>query len=201
MEPCIYVYKMTTDNGGAPCVRNALLSLAICKPDIRRMAKTGSIIFGFGGKDYDERLLYVARVTDKSPTGSYYRDSRYSKRPDCIYELGKDGKTPELRKAAKYHTKSDERKRDVGIAFEKADVLLSDDFRYFGRDGTTDYKKQPQFAKIRQLVEGMRQGYRVNHLPELRSQLTLLKEQMLDNNPDKTVGKPTESDRNKVCNR
>jgi hypothetical protein len=48
----IYVYKMVADNGGAPCVSNGLLSLAICKPMIRKMAESGSLIFGFGGKNY-----------------------------------------------------------------------------------------------------------------------------------------------------
>ena len=31
---------------------------------------------------------------------------------------------------------SDQRKKDVGFHFEKAFVLLSNDFRYFGRKGT-----------------------------------------------------------------
>jgi hypothetical protein len=30
----IYFYKLTADNGGAPCVEDGLLSLAICKPAI-----------------------------------------------------------------------------------------------------------------------------------------------------------------------
>lgn len=33
--PKIYFYKLTADNGGAPCVQDGLLSLAICKPMIR----------------------------------------------------------------------------------------------------------------------------------------------------------------------
>ncbi len=45
----IYVYKMTADNGGAPCVHRRLLSLAICKPKIRKAANRGDLIFGFGG--------------------------------------------------------------------------------------------------------------------------------------------------------
>jgi hypothetical protein len=32
-------YKLTADNGGAPCVRYGLLSLAICKPMIRKTAR------------------------------------------------------------------------------------------------------------------------------------------------------------------
>src|SRR5260370_161577 len=132
MEPRIYVYKMTVDNGGAPCVREGWLNLAICKPAIRRMAGKGSIIFGFGGKTYGERLLYVANVTKKLIDGKYYRKSRYESRPDCIY-LYKNG-TPERKKLAVYHSNSDERALDVGERFEKGNVLLSNDFRYFGKE-------------------------------------------------------------------
>jgi len=37
----IYFYKLTTDDGGAPCVQDGLLSLAICKPMIRGTAEVG----------------------------------------------------------------------------------------------------------------------------------------------------------------
>jgi hypothetical protein len=63
----LYVYKLTTDDGGAPCIDGAdLLSLAICKPFIRTTARKGDLIFGFAGKrlDRDNRLIYIARVTD-----------------------------------------------------------------------------------------------------------------------------------------
>ena len=58
----IHVYKMMTHNGGAPCVHDDLLSLAICKPKIRKAAPIGSLIFGFG-KALGGRLIYTARVT------------------------------------------------------------------------------------------------------------------------------------------
>ncbi|MFM8479413.1 MAG: hypothetical protein ACKOEO_26795 [Planctomycetaceae bacterium] len=44
----VYVYKIVVDNGGAPCVHDRLLSLAICKPAIRRTAQAGDLIFAFG---------------------------------------------------------------------------------------------------------------------------------------------------------
>jgi len=78
LEPDIYVYKMVTDNGGAPCVVGNLLSLAICKPKIRKSAKTGALIFGFGGKKYRERLIYIARVTDKLEGPTYYQRREYA---------------------------------------------------------------------------------------------------------------------------
>src|SRR5438874_12960386 len=106
---------MITDNGGAPCVWRNLLSLAICKPMIRRVAEKGALIFGFGGKRHRERLLYIARVTEKPPIGDYYQESTYSRRPDCIYE-NVAGAAVRKRRAL-YHNNLDERKRDVGMHF------------------------------------------------------------------------------------
>jgi hypothetical protein len=85
MNPKIYVYKMVADNGGAPCVWRGLLSLAICKPMIRKSAQEGDLIFGFGGKSrYKETLIYIAKVTTKPKLGEYYQEPKHSKRPDCI---------------------------------------------------------------------------------------------------------------------
>jgi hypothetical protein len=195
MEPRIYAYKMTTDNGGAPCVWRGLLSLAICKGRIRRAAKRGSIIFGFGGKDYGERLLYIAEITAKPPTGEYYRKKRYQSRPDCIYEEMPDG-TAHRKEAAQFHNKSDQRRSDVGMKFEKADVLLSKDFRYFGKVGTDDYKKE--YPRIRAAIERLGRGHRVNHEQSLYRDLMALKRKIWQN-PEKTQGAPTSSDKRKVC--
>src|SRR5436309_3565884 len=76
----VYVYKLTVDNGGAPCVTRRLLSLAICKPNIRARACPGDWIFGFGGKDLGGRLLYIARVSERLENGSYYRDDEEARR-------------------------------------------------------------------------------------------------------------------------
>jgi hypothetical protein len=62
-----YLYKLTGDNGGAPCVEGGLLSLAICKPMIRASASEGDLVFGFGAKSLhcNNRLIYIARITKK----------------------------------------------------------------------------------------------------------------------------------------
>jgi hypothetical protein len=84
----IYVYKLTVDSGGAPCVERGVLSLAICKPMIRRTAEVGDLIFGFAASSLsrDNRLIYVARVTDTKRNGAYFRDKRFARRGDCVYE-------------------------------------------------------------------------------------------------------------------
>ncbi len=198
MEPAIYIYKMIADNGGAPCVWRSVLSLAICKPKIRRTANKGSIIFGFGGKDYEERLLYIAEVTEKPPTGDYYRSTRFTNRPDCIYQEKPSG-IPTRKPYARYHKDSDERARDVGMKFEKADVLLSRDFRYFGINGNADYKTR--FPSIKEVVENLKRGHRVNHPANLRAELCQLKKQMWRAFKQSDIGSPTDSDCRKVCNR
>lgn len=196
----IYVYKMVADNGGAPCVWRGLLSLALCKPAIRRKAEKGDLILGFGGRrHYRERLIYVAWITEgKLEDGTYYHDPRYSKRPDCIYHevAGK----PKRKRNAKYHNKSDERQRDVGRSFEGAQVLLSRDFRYFGHKGTDEYKLS--FPAVKRLMERLGQGHRVNHPPKLQAELLELAERMRTGNRGAMrVGRPTDGDCNAVCNR
>jgi hypothetical protein len=194
--PEIFVYKMVVDNGGAPCVASNLLSLAICKPKIRKAAGKGVLVFGFGCKKYDERLIYIARVTDQLAGENYYRLREYARRPDCIYK-SVNGKS-ELKKTAKFHTDSDHRKRDVGLKFENAYVLLSRDFRYFGKRGTPDYKND--FPNLKKLVEGLKRGHR-NHLnPDLRKELLELKNKMWKKNKRMKIGIPTDADFRLSCN-
>jgi len=166
----IYVYKLITDNGGAPCVFRRRLSLAICKPKIRSSATPGSLIFGFGAKHHGERLIYIAKLSEKLSEGAYYREDKYASRPDCTY---KDVNGKPLRKSsARYHAVSDERRRDVGFRFEQANVLLSDDFRYFGKLGRPKYKTK--YPAIKRCIEALKRGHCRNHLAALRDELRQL---------------------------
>jgi hypothetical protein len=197
-NPNIYVYKLITDNGGAPCVWRNLLSLAICKPMIRRVAGKGALIFGFGGKKFSERLIYIAEVTNPLDPGEYYRKPEYASRPDCVYRAV-EGK-PQRKPGARFHAESDERWRDVGSNFERAFVLLSDDFRYLGRDGSDEYKNE--FPAIKTLIGRLTRGHRVNHSQLLREQLLELKRQIWQKYPGvKKVGLPTQADERALCNR
>jgi hypothetical protein len=195
-DPDIFVYKIVVDSGGAPCVWNNLLSLALCKPKIRKTAHKGSFVFGFGGKDYEERLIYIARVTAKLEGDAYYRRRRYARRPDCIYRV-KNGR-PVLKTSAKHHFEFDHRKKDVGLHFQKAFVLLSNDFRYLGKKGTDDYKKG--YPTVKRLIEDLTQGHRRYHSPKLRTELLKLKAEFWRKYRRMKVGTPTENDRSKPCN-
>jgi|SRR2546427_598584 len=195
-SPDIYAYKMVADNGGAPCVWRGLLSLALCKSKIRKTAEKGSLVFGFGGKDLREPLIYIAEVTEKPKVSVYYRSAKFAKRPDCIYEdiAGRSRR----KSTARYHTQTDERRKDVGIRFENAYVLLSRNFRYFGKRGTNDYKEK--FPAIKNLVEGLMQGHRRNHSSRLRSQLLDLKKQVWKQDRKMKIGTPTHADNKRLCN-
>ena len=173
-----YLYKMTCDNGGAPCVAGGLLSLAICKPALRRTARPGDLVVGFTAQSLDptHRLVYLARVSEKLPPGRYYLEPQYRDRPDCIYEfinVPGTGERLRHRAGALYHS-PDDLHHDCGVApgYDRAVVLLSDDFRYYGKDASDAYRAE--YPVIRDAIDRMGRGHRVNHSPELHEALWAL---------------------------
>jgi Nucleotide modification associated domain 2 len=193
----IYFYKLTADSGGAPCVWRGLLSLAICKPMIRKMAHKNDLIFGFAAnslhKDKRNRLIYVAYVTKKAGR-EYYKS--YAKRPDSIYRLS--GGRFAWKSDAAYHGPND-LKHDLGTypSYERASVLLSRSFRYFGRAGTDEYKYR--FPRIKRAVERLGRGARVHHNEELRRELIEMAEWIFRTTPDDFKGSPTSPPSRNVC--
>ena len=177
----IYIYKMTVDNGGAPCVSGDILSLAICKPAIRSTAESGNIILGFAGNDLykDNRLIYVARVTDKLDSRNYSSESRYAARPDSIYQW--DGRRFQWKSGSKFHLPSD-LEHDLGQApdYDRANVLLSegmDNFRYFGANCPVDYKR---YLHLKLLIGKLGRAYRVHNFePEVQQELNGFTEELL----------------------
>jgi hypothetical protein len=153
-------------------------------------------VFGFGGKKYGERLIYIAHVTAKLEGDAYYRQREYSRRPDCIYR-SENGQAVR-RASAKYHFESDHRKKDVGIKFENAFVLLSDDFRYLGKRGTDGFKTR--YPTLCTLIENLKQGHRRHHSDKLRNELLALKKEIWDTYPRMKVGIPADKDRSRPCN-
>lgn len=142
--PTLWVYKLMYDSGCAPHVQDGLLSLALCKPEIRKRAVEGDWLFGFGARSRrqirGERLIYIARVTKKlDRPGEYYESPEYRRRWDCVYER-RDGMLVS-RPGAVFHPDNGDVDRDLGSGpvYPKAVVLLSDDFRYLGTRGTMDY--------------------------------------------------------------
>jgi hypothetical protein len=175
-----YIYKMTVDDGGAPCVEDGLLSLAICKPRIRTSAKRCNVVFGFAASSLspDNRLIYVAEITEEPMAGTTYYSDAYSQRADCIYEW-KHSRF-DRRLGAKFHGEPSDLEHDLGPASKghrKAKVLLSKDFKYFGFNRGFQHKGEG-FPYLTTLIESLGQGHRVNHSEEVRKELERLKERV-----------------------
>lgn len=163
--PRIYFYKLTADNGGAPCVEDGLLSLAICKPMIPSTAEPEDLIFGFAANSLhgDNRLIYIARIGKKLRNGDYYREKGFGNRSDRVYKWRR-GRFA-WRQGALHHGPKD-LLHDLGQPpnYEKANVLLSTDFRYFGASGTAEYKSRSQIVK--KAVEQLGHGHRLGKIVE-----------------------------------
>jgi len=196
----IYFYKLTSDNGGAPCVQGGLLSLAICKPMIRSTVQPGDLVFGFAAKSLDSnnRLIYIALVTAKIRNGSYYTAPKFAGRGDRIYE--RRGGRFAWREGALHHG-PEHLVHDLGEPpdYPRANVLLSTDFRYLGASGTAEYKSR--FPLVGAAVERLGRGHRVWYHEPLRIELLALKHQVWVQTRQKVAGKPTSAPKGGVCHR
>jgi hypothetical protein len=187
----LYVYKCVVDDGGAPCVERGLLSLCICKPAIRSTARVGDLIFAFGGNGESpvNRLVYIAEVTQKLTDGEYFQLAEFSGRADCIYNRSRDGRF-RVRASARFHADHTYLERDLGSGphYRRANSLLSDNFRYFGRKGTDEWKAEASF--LARLIDSLQQGHRVRHTPALRDELLALKRLVWGKYNKRVLGAP-----------
>ncbi|HLI77810.1 MAG TPA: hypothetical protein VKV02_12760 [Acidobacteriaceae bacterium] len=169
-----YLYKLTSDRGGAPCApppppgAGPLLSLAICKPAIRRTAEPGDRILGLTSRVLEQRdgyppvsIIYAAVVTDVLDATRYYGPrSPHRHRPDCIY--GYDEATGELLHTGRtgLHADPRHRRRDLGREglYENARILLSDQFTYLGQEALV---VPESLNRLRELASALGQGHRV----------------------------------------
>ncbi len=195
MSGRFYYYKMTVDGGGAPCVHRGLLSLAICKPLLRQTAEEGDVVIGLAANRIDDgnRIIYVARIGKALRDGAYYRDKRYWRRPDCIYRCAA-GKWRQIRNA--FHKKKDI-DRDLGKKREHASVLLSREFRYFGR---TEVKLDwAEYPALRRKVDRLLRGHRVRHSLAVEAELRRLTDGLFRRYRKKVLGRPTDAKKGR-CN-
>ncbi len=140
--PTLFSYCIPGDFGSAPNPFWGLCTLAICKPEIRRVANVGDWVVGTGSAvspigNISGKVVYAMRVT-RTMTMKEYDQFTQSKLPnkiplktstdhrrhcgDSIYDFC--ASTPSLRRGA--HNECDQSK-DLGGRF----VLLSDHFFYF----------------------------------------------------------------------
>ncbi len=141
-----YSYVVARDFGFAPNPFNGFLSLAACKSKIRKWAHVGDYVIGNANKKYNNKLIYMMRVTKKTTFDEYWENPEYlCKRPvmngsmkvmygDNIYHHDKNGnwiQEDSHHSLPNGEINVDNLKRDTG---ETDNVLLSTDFFYFGRN-------------------------------------------------------------------
>lgn len=136
----IYSYILKSDSGFAPNINGEVLTLALCKPRIRKSAKVGDYLIAFNGcedkQKNGDRIMYIAKIKLKTTLDDYYEicmaDEKWKraklstvcKNGDCQYKYreGKYIQLPGCHNASHYE-------RDIGGKY----VLYCDDFIYFGR--------------------------------------------------------------------
>src|SRR4051812_9421375 len=170
-SPAIYVYKCVVDDGTAPCIDRGLLSMTVCKPKVRASAKVGDIVLAFGtnAPPAPNRLVYAAKITAVITGGQYFDQAKYQNRKDCIYNRTPQGALQLVPTASAHNTGT--HAKDIGDppTYPNAIALLSTDFRYFGGQGTDEWKQHAPHLK--RMVEQLGQGHRINHTREVRDDL------------------------------
>ena len=142
----LFSYKLTNDSGFAPNPFGPTLTLATCKPEIRRCKLVGDWIAGFTSKKLashevgSERLIYLMRVAEKLPMRDYFSDSRFqdkipdtsargpmTKAGDNIYRpLRPDA--DDFEQLPNPNHSDMHYRRDISGRY----VLIADEFYYFG---------------------------------------------------------------------
>ena len=169
-----YVYKLTSDRGGAPCAPRpragveALLTLSICKPAIRRTAQAGDRILGITSQSLAasegyplNAVIYAAVVTGAVDAREYYAPgSRFRSRPDCIYQFHREMGTLTHTGRTALHADAAYEARDIGSYpyYRNGRALLSREFRYFGAEAV---EIPLEYERLRRVSEALGQGHRV----------------------------------------
>ncbi|MBC6441534.1 MAG: hypothetical protein GDA53_00055 [Rhodobacteraceae bacterium] len=123
-----YRYVLAEDNGSAPCPQDGMLTLATCKPKIRRTARASDLIAAFAASPFPRHMLaYAGRVSEVVGWPEYTNRYAYPKRRDAVYKLHPDRDPERLRPG--YHEKNGEMSKDLS-----APVLIFDpeETWYFG---------------------------------------------------------------------
>lgn len=83
----IHTYVIATDAGSAPNYDPPFVTLAVCKPRIRRKAEIGDLVLAFAGKEVNpiepHSVVWAGVVSEKMTFADYWNDRRFSgKKPD-----------------------------------------------------------------------------------------------------------------------
>ncbi len=147
----LFSYKMTDDTGFAPNPFWGCMTLATCKPQIRKYKRPGDWIAGFTSGQLcadpvgSERLVFLMRVEEKMTLSEYFRDERFQpkiprrSRAARVFREGDNIYRPLVLNAREAHHFEqlpnpnhvlEDRAHDVNGGY----VLISKRFVYFGVD-------------------------------------------------------------------
>ena len=163
MRNYLYCYKMTWDTESAPNPHHGVLTLAICKPTIRRCSQVGDWISGWTAKvvhgkndriySFDNpKLIYLARVQKKLTFAEYW--TRYpAKYPHeikgnmSLYDSGDNIYKPQVANPNNYNDYEIVNNNNHTIEDKIHDlsgkyVLICEEFYYYGVDNAIDIEKE-----------------------------------------------------------
>jgi hypothetical protein len=135
---------MISDTGFAPNPYHGVLTLACCRPDIRRNASEKDWIMGVGRKAFEcdkPKLIYLAKIKNKLRRATYwydYPEKRFEAKvgnhclADNIYEPDGQGGFKDPPIGARHS--ATEKEHDLGCTLESEWVLVCSRFFYFGRN-------------------------------------------------------------------
>ncbi len=136
----LFSYTMMADTGFAPHVDNgcAYLTLACCKPEIRNSAQKDDWVMGSGGqllgqragKDMNQRLVWVGRVSQYLDFDSYYSNPVFKGRIDNIYRSENGNGKRWVQRRNPYHDEN-----NIGRDTKHNRVLVFERFLYLGASG------------------------------------------------------------------
>lgn len=83
----VRTYVIATDAGSAPNYDPPFVTLAVCKPRIRRNASFGELVLAFAGRGVNpfepHAVVWAGVVAEKMTFADYWRDKRFAvKKPD-----------------------------------------------------------------------------------------------------------------------
>ena len=141
----VYSYVVKFDTGFAPNPFWGALTLACCKPKIRKHAAPGDLIVGLTGAGGGNRVVFVAYINEKLTFNRYWADKRFrATRPDIsssrrakhhgdnIYEPMSGHRFRQLPSKHSNGEVENEGNRDHDLNGRA--VLVAHDFSYFGGD-------------------------------------------------------------------
>lgn len=127
-QPRLYRYILTSDDGMAPCVDGGRITLATCKPVVRRVGRPGDWVMGFFGKSSEPgTLAWAARIDEALHHFDYQR--AHPSRADAAYAEGPDGGPVFVR--PDYHPARRDRAKDLS---GPALIFDPDNSWYFGEN-------------------------------------------------------------------